>query len=43
VLEENDGPAQSLALSSPSSISQSGLMKSPLPANVDRDWYGESP
>jgi len=40
---ENDQPAQSRARNSPSSISQSGLIKSGLPANDDRDWYGESP
>jgi hypothetical protein len=33
----NERPAQSLARSSPSSISQSGLMSNALPANDDND------
>jgi hypothetical protein len=37
VVGENEQPSQSVARNSPSSISQSGLIRSGLPANDDRD------
>jgi DNA-binding transcriptional regulator YdaS (Cro superfamily) len=37
VVGENVRPAQSFAVNSPSSISQSGLIRSRLPAKDDRD------